>query len=73
MYDSKYAEQKYLEYQDIRCDDTKAIKTLREKFKGKTILLIGPGNNIKRKKRDVQKFIEKIIRLLFPLIMSPMI
>lgn len=59
MYDSKYAEQKYLEYQDIRCDDTKAIKTLREKFKGKTILLIGPGNNIKRKKRDVQKFIEK--------------
>lgn len=58
MYDSKYAEQKYLEYQDIRCDDTKAVKALREKLKNKKILLIGPGNNIKRKKKDVQKFIE---------------
>lgn len=35
MYDSKYAEQKYLEYQDIRCDDTKAVKALREKLKKK--------------------------------------
>lgn len=59
MYDSKYAEQKYLEYQDIRCDDTKAIKTLREKFKGKTILLIGPGNNIKRKKEMFKSLLKK--------------
>ena len=59
MYDAKYAEKLYLEYQNIVCDDTEAIALLKAAFKGKTILLIGPGNNIKRQKNKVKKFIEE--------------
>lgn len=59
MYDAKYAEKLYLEYQNIVCDDKEAIALLKAAFKGKRILLIGPGNNIKRQKNKVKKFVEE--------------
>lgn len=59
MYDAKYAEKMYLDYQNIECDDEETLKTLIKQFEGREILLIGPGNNIKRQKSKVRKFIEK--------------
>ena len=59
MYDVKYAEQKYLEYQDISCDDTTDIAALIQYINARKVLLIGPGNNIKRQKKAVRSFIEE--------------
>lgn len=59
MYDAKYAEQIYLEYQDIECDDNKAIQELKKRFKDRDVLMLGPGNNIKRQKTRVKKYIEE--------------
>ena len=57
MYDAKYAEQVYLEYQSIECDDAKAVKELKQQLQGREVLLVGPGNNIKRQKTRVKKYI----------------
>lgn len=57
MYDAKYAEQMYLEYQSVECDDKKPLMELKKQFNGKDILLIGPGRNIKRQKTKVRDYI----------------
>lgn len=54
MYDAKYAEQKYLEYQDIVCDDSTDKAALIRHIGNRSVLLIGPGNNIKRQKKLVK-------------------
>ncbi len=57
MYDAKYAEQMYLDYQSIECDDKKPLSDLKKQFADKDILLIGPGNNINRQKSKVKDYI----------------
>ena len=57
MYDAKYAEQMYIDYQSVECDDKQALNQLKKIFSGKEILLIGPGSNIKRQKSKVKDFI----------------
>ena len=57
MYDAKYAEQMYIDYQCVECDDKQALNQLKKVFSGKEILLIGPGSNIKRQKSKVKDFI----------------
>lgn len=57
MYDAKYAEKVYLDYQSVECDDRKAFSELKKLFHNRDILLIGPGNNIKRQKSKVRDFI----------------
>lgn len=57
LYDAKYAEQVYLNYQNVICDDKKAIKELQQALEGKEVLLLGPGNNIKRERSKVKKLI----------------
>lgn len=57
LYDAKYAEQVYLDYQNVVCDDKKALQELRKELKGKDILLIGPGNNVKRERGKVKRLI----------------
>ena len=57
MYDAKYAEQMYIDYQSVECDDKQALNQLKKVFSGKEILLIGPGSNIKRQKSKVKDFI----------------
>lgn len=59
MYEAKYAEKIYLDYQNIECEDNETINTLRKQFHDREVLLIGPGNNIKRQKSQVRKYIEK--------------
>lgn len=57
MYDARYAEQVYVAYQNMECDDKRAFSDLMESFTGRNILLIGPGRNIIRQKARVKKFI----------------
>ena len=57
LYDKDYAEQMYLEYQSIRCDDRDSVKKLTKILKGKNIL--GPGNSIKRQKKRVDRYIDE--------------
>ena len=59
LYDKDYAEQMYLEYQSIRCDDRDSVKKLTNILKGKNILLLGPGNSIKRQKKRVDRYIDE--------------
>ena len=57
MYDAKYAEQVYVAYQNMECDDAQALTELRKAFAGRKILLVGPGRNIIQQKAKVKKFI----------------
>ena len=57
MYDAKYAEQMYIDYQSVECDDKQALNQLKKAFSNQEILLIGPGWNIKRQKSKVKDFI----------------
>ena len=57
MYDAKYAEQMYIDYQSVECDDKQALNLLKKAFNGYRILLIGPGSNIQRQKSKVKDFI----------------
>lgn len=59
LYDAKYAEQMYIKYQNVSCDDSRAYEALKNNLCGKKILLIGPGNNIKRQKTRVKNFIDE--------------
>lgn len=59
LYDAKYAEQVYLEYQDVICDDKVAIEKLKKVLKDKEVLLLGPGNNIKRERTKVKRLISE--------------
>ena len=59
MYDAKYAEKLYLDYQSIKCDDGNTIELLKNKFVGQDILLIGPGKNIKKQRGIVKDYIKK--------------
>lgn len=58
LYDPKYAEVKYVEYQDKVCNDEEDLLKLQELFKRKDVLLIGPGKNIKNQQDEVVKFIQ---------------
>ena len=57
MYDAKHIEQLYVDYQSIECDDKETIKELKKAIKGKNVLLLGPGNSMKRQKGAVKKYI----------------
>lgn len=59
LYDAKYAEQVYLKYQDVVCDDKADIEKLKKVLKNKEVLLVGPGNNIKRERTKVKKLISE--------------
>lgn len=52
----KLIENLYLEYQANECDDTEDLKALKEKFRGKKLLVLGPGPNIQMQAEKVQSY-----------------
>lgn len=58
MYDAKYAEKLYLDYQDVKCDDEKSVKQLKQKLAYKEILLLGPGKNLYKQEKTIIDYIE---------------
>lgn len=59
LYDQKYAEQKYLEFQEFECDDSEVLKSLKGDLNSKNILLLGPGRNMAKEKEKVQEYIRE--------------
>lgn len=57
LYDAKYAEEMYISYQSVECNDKQALNQLQKIFGNREIMLMGPGSNIKRQKTKVKDFI----------------
>lgn len=47
QYSEDYAEELYIEYNEMDIDDSKALSELKELFTGKQVLLLAPGNSIR--------------------------
>lgn len=58
LYNQKYIEKAYLEYQSHSIDDGNAIKELAALLKEKSILLLGPGATLKKNEAEIRTFIE---------------
>lgn len=59
MYDQKLIEQLYLDYQNIEVNDEKDIAELTEQFKGRDVLLLGPGLSVQKQLNKLQAYIEE--------------
>lgn len=59
LYNKDYIEQLYVEYQENVVDDELAIQKLKEELKGKKILLLGPGLNIRKQRKKIVEFTER--------------
>ncbi len=57
LYDQRYIENAYLEYQSQSIDDSKAVSELSKKLKDKKVLLLGPGNSLGREEEKIHTFI----------------
>lgn len=59
LYDQKYIENLYYEYQKYSCNDDEAKASLSELFDGKEILILGPGKTISSKKLLINSYIKR--------------
>lgn len=59
MYDQKLIEQLYLDYQNIEVNDEKDIAELTGEFKGREVLLLGPGLNVQKQLEQLKTYIAK--------------
>lgn len=59
LYDRDYIESLYKEYQAIDVDDVSDIKSLKQSFLKRNVLLIGPGLNIVKQKQKIKSYIEE--------------
>ena len=57
IFDKEYADKLYEEYQNHKTDDSQALNSLKSQLKGKSVLIIAPGESIKTKRDDIQSFI----------------
>lgn len=59
LYDKNLAEKMYDEFVKQNIDDTDVMDRLAEELSSKSLLLLGPGKNIKLQKNSIHEFIEK--------------
>lgn len=60
MYDQKLIEELYLEYQNnVVVNDEKDIAELTEQFRGRKVLLLGPGLNVQKQFSKIQHYVEE--------------
>lgn len=57
LYDRKYIESLYMEYQVNDIDDSKDVETLKGLFAGKPVLLLGSGDTVIRQENILRQFI----------------
>lgn len=55
-YDRDYIEELYVAFQKKECDDTGDRADLLNLFKGKKVLLLGPGKSVERNPGNIQKY-----------------
>lgn len=65
-FSEKFAEEKYLEFQNHEVNDVQVRADLKKIFKDKKILVIGPGQSIKKYKDKINQF----IKFMNPIIIS---
>ena len=71
LYDPLYAEKIYLDYQSIECNDASALEKLRAELENRNVLLIGPGNNIKRQRSKVRTAIKNTTPIVIAVNYAP--
>lgn len=59
LYDQKYIEKLYYEYQEYVINDEQAKKTLANLFDGREILILGPGKTIDTQKALINSYIRE--------------
>lgn len=59
LYDKNYIEQLYLDYQNMECCDSDALKALSAAWAGQSLLLLGPGKNMELQADRVRAFVKK--------------
>ena len=59
LFDKNYIENLYIEYQKKEIDDSNVIDQLKNQFKDKTLLLLGPGSSIVKEKNKIIEYINK--------------
>lgn len=59
LYDKDYIERLYVEYQENVVDDRKAIDQLKAELKGRPILLLGPGLNVRKQRDRIVRFVKE--------------
>lgn len=57
LYDEKYIEKLYLDYQKKECDDSQDYEKLKQLFTGKDILLLASGNNVYLQQDKISDYI----------------
>ncbi len=57
MFDKNYIEKLYIEYQDKTVNDKEDRKKLAEVFRGKTLLILGPGSTLSTQKEAIDAFL----------------
>lgn len=59
LYDKKYIEQLYIDYQKYACDDSVAYRELSSQMKEKDILVLGPGRSVKDEEKTITEYISR--------------
>ena len=60
LYDQKWVEQAYIDFQSLTIDDHIALESLqKEGFKNKTVVLLGPGESIRSESNSIKKTISR--------------
>lgn len=59
LYDQAYIEQLYWNYQNMECNDEHDLTRLTQEWKGKNLLLLGPGTNLMEQKDRVLNYIKE--------------
>lgn len=57
-FDAAYADSLYVEYQNHRIDDTKALEDIRHAFEQRDLLLLAPGPSVKEKEDIIKEYIK---------------
>lgn len=71
LYNKETIDRLYLEYQTNVVDDQNEIDRLREKLIGQSILLLGPGQSIRKQKERIDRFVEENHPLIISINMLP--
>ncbi len=58
LYDAKYIEELYFNYQKSECDDTATLAELSGELTGKEVLVFGPGTSVVKSEGRIKAYIE---------------
>lgn len=59
LYDAKLVQERYHAYQNFQIHDEQTLSCLRERLRGKTILILGPGTSLKTYRDKIMDFITR--------------